>query len=268
VHRVLLDGDLNAGIVQVPRLGVLGWHRNHLLVGLPMLQALTPDQFRAVLAHELGHLSGNHGRFSGWIYRVRQTWGRLLERLEQEDHWGTAIFRRFLRWYAPYFNAYSFALARGDEYEADRASADVAGARPAGEALLRAEVAGWVLHSRYWPELLGRAEHEPAPPRTAYAPLARELAAVPAGEDQAEVARATRWGSAPPSSSTSTCAARRRTGRRRPRSSVPRRSSSPGGSTRPGTRTSRPAGGRITRRRARRRRRCARSRRAPSAARS
>jgi hypothetical protein len=28
VHRVLLTGDFNAAIVQVPRLGPLGWERN------------------------------------------------------------------------------------------------------------------------------------------------------------------------------------------------------------------------------------------------
>jgi hypothetical protein len=74
VHQILLTDDFNAGVVQVPRLGVLGWQQNYLLLGPPLIAALSPDNFRAVLAHELGHLSGNHGRFPGWIYRVRETW--------------------------------------------------------------------------------------------------------------------------------------------------------------------------------------------------
>ena len=28
--RVLIDGELNAAVWQQPRLGLLGWHRNHL----------------------------------------------------------------------------------------------------------------------------------------------------------------------------------------------------------------------------------------------
>src|SRR6516164_8897861 len=42
VHRVVIEPEeFNAGVVQVPRLGPLGWHRNHLVVGLPLLEALS-----------------------------------------------------------------------------------------------------------------------------------------------------------------------------------------------------------------------------------
>ena len=34
MHEVLLNGDLNAGVVQNPRLGGFG-HRNYLVIGLP-----------------------------------------------------------------------------------------------------------------------------------------------------------------------------------------------------------------------------------------
>ena len=47
------------------------------------------------------------------------------------------IFQRFFNWYGPWFNAYSFVLARSNEYEADRASAVVAGAAGAARALTR-----------------------------------------------------------------------------------------------------------------------------------
>jgi Zn-dependent protease with chaperone function len=190
VHHVILDGELNAAMGQVPRLGVFGWQRNYLVVGLPLLQALTPEQFRAVLAHELGHLSGNHSRFSGWIYRVRRTWTVLLERLEAQRHWGAGVFRGFLRWYAPYFNAYSFALARADEYVADRAAVDAAGAEAAGAALVRLRMADWKLNARYWPDVFAGAEREAAPPRAAFAPMAGELAGLAADAEAGSVARA------------------------------------------------------------------------------
>ena len=122
IHTVLITHDFNAAVSQVSRLGVFGWPHNYLLVGLPLMEALTPVQFSAVLAHELGHLSGRHGRFAGWIYRVRQTWVQLMVRLERERRWGVFIFSWFINWYAPYFNAYSFVLARRHEYEADAAA--------------------------------------------------------------------------------------------------------------------------------------------------
>ena len=176
-HDVLLTDDYNASVVQVPRLGVFGWQRNYLILGLPLMQALTPDQFRAVLAHEMGHLSGNHSRFRGWIYRVRQTWGTMLGRLEaQGSALGQLLVTRFLRWYAPFFNAYSFVLARSNEYEADRCSAEVAGAENAGAALLRLQVGNRFLSERYWPSVYRRVAEMTTPPPTVYHGLATALA--------------------------------------------------------------------------------------------
>jgi Zn-dependent protease with chaperone function len=171
-HHVLVTDDFNASVVQVPRLGVFGWQRNYLILGLPLMQALAPDQFRAVLAHEMGHLSGNHSRFRGWIYRVRQTWGTMLARLEaQGSGFGQLLFTRFLRWYAPFFNAYSFVLARTNEYEADRCSAEVAGAENAGAALVRLQVIGRYLGESYWPSVYRRVAESNEPPTDVYRAL-------------------------------------------------------------------------------------------------
>ncbi|HEU5170984.1 MAG TPA: M48 family metallopeptidase [Gemmatimonadales bacterium] len=175
-HSVLLTDDFNASVVQVPRLGVFGWQRNYLMVGLPLMQALSPDQFRAVLAHEMGHLSGNHSRFSGWIYRVRATWGRMLGQLEaQGSGLGQLLFTRFVRWYAPFFNAYSFVLARANEYEADRCSAEVAGADTAGAALLRLRVAQRFLSETFWPSVFRRVSETPEAPEAIYTAHGRAL---------------------------------------------------------------------------------------------
>ncbi|MFT4584050.1 MAG: Zn-dependent protease with chaperone function [Gammaproteobacteria bacterium] len=73
IHEVILTADLNAAISQTPRLEVFGWQKNTLILGLELLLTLSPEQARAVVAHEFGHLSGNHSRFAGWIYRIRQT---------------------------------------------------------------------------------------------------------------------------------------------------------------------------------------------------
>ena len=72
----IIDDEFNACIVQIPRFGLFGGARNYLVIGLPLMQTLTVEQFAAVLAHEYGHLSGAHGHFSAWIYRLRVTWSR------------------------------------------------------------------------------------------------------------------------------------------------------------------------------------------------
>jgi len=53
---------------------------------------LTKDQFLAVIAHELGHLSGHHSRFNAWIYRVRITWWRIMEAFDAAGGWAHILF--------------------------------------------------------------------------------------------------------------------------------------------------------------------------------
>lgn len=170
VHRILVTADFNAGIVQIPRLGLFGWPKNYLCIGLPLTLALSPKQFEAVLAHEYGHLAGSHGRFSARIYRMRQTWALLAAALHEQSRWGAFLFAPFFNWYAPYFNAYSFVLARAHEYDADRHSADVVGSRVTADALTDVAVRGETLLADFWPAFWKHADDSKEPP---YPPFER-----------------------------------------------------------------------------------------------
>lgn len=140
VHQVLLVDEVNAAVVQRPAFGLVGFPRNHVLLGLPLLESLPPDEALAVVAHEYGHLAGSHGRFGAWIYRLRHTWASLQDQTEQMQGWMARLVRPLVRWYAPYFNAYTFVLARANEYEADAASAELVGAQAMARALKRVNV--------------------------------------------------------------------------------------------------------------------------------
>ncbi|HEX8240224.1 MAG TPA: M48 family metallopeptidase [Allosphingosinicella sp.] len=172
IHEVLVTRDFNAAIVQTPRLGFLGWYRNYLVVGLPLLEGLSEAEAAAVIAHELGHFAGRHGHLAALVYRVRMVWAQLSERL-QAGH-SANLLRRFFAWYGPWFNAYSFVLARSHEYEADRTAAEATSPDSIAAALIRLAVqtermdAGW---SGYWEEVV----KAPAPIRGPFAVQSRWL---------------------------------------------------------------------------------------------
>lgn len=170
IHKVLVTDELNAAIVQHPRLGLLGWEENYLILGLPLLRTLREEEALAVVAHEYGHLSGHHSRFGGFIYRFRITWGKLQSLSEQWDDWGSRLIRRLFQWYAPYFNAYTFVLARQNEYVADRCSVETSGQLNAAAALMRVNVAALFEEETFWPSVNRRIakEAEPLQDRTAY----------------------------------------------------------------------------------------------------
>lgn len=158
IHQVILTPELNAAIQQTPRLGVFGWQKNTLILGAELLMNLSEEEALAVIGHELGHLSGNHSRFNGWIYRIRRTWGVVMDAFNQANYWARLFFGRFMNWYAPYFNAYSFALARANEFEADAAAVKVTSQQALVNGLLRFSTSADLVSGKYWEGLIKQAD--------------------------------------------------------------------------------------------------------------
>lgn len=168
-HSILITDDFNAAVMQRPRLGLLGWQQNYLIIGLPLMLALSTEEFRAVLAHELGHLSGNHSRFSAWIYRQRSTWHRIAKELgEGGNDVSWFIFERFLNWYVPFFNAYSFVLARMNEYEADQCALELTGVKNTASALINADIKAKYLENNFFSNIYKQINTEIEAPKSVF----------------------------------------------------------------------------------------------------
>lgn len=151
VDEVKVDDSFNAFVMQVPRLGILGFHKNYLVLGLPLMAAMTADQLKGVLAHELGHLSGNHGKSKAWIYGLRVRWSNLFSNLRESSPLAYGIFYGFFAFLAPRFNAYTMALARTHELEADADADRIAGSGNLGDALVTLELKGIDINEHFWP---------------------------------------------------------------------------------------------------------------------
>ena len=163
IHHVYLNDEFNACIRQQPRYGLLGGAVNHLTIGLPLLMALDRQRFLAVLGHEYGHLRGDHGRFAAWIYRTRMAWMRMHQGLGDDGNVVAAASNAFMRWYLPRFAARSFALARQDEYDADRIAGRLVGREVAAAALIEIEVRGTWMERHFWERHWSKAADHPVP---------------------------------------------------------------------------------------------------------
>ena len=178
IHHVLLDDQFNASISQLPRYGLFGGAVNYLTVGLPLLMAVDRPRFLAILAHEYGHLRGDHGQFAAWIYRTRLSWTLLEHHLRHDEGLVAVATQLFLRWYFPRFQARTFALARQDEYEADQIAGRLLGPAVAAAALTELATKGAWLQAEFWP-LHWRGAASSAPPIGPFMAMRRMLALPP-----------------------------------------------------------------------------------------
>lgn len=188
--EVRISLDFNAGVREFPRLGVFGWPRTVLEVGLPLAAVLAPEELRAVLAHEFVHLSARHGRGGNRLYRLHRTWGNLIEQMQRPvaGTSGRAVrwaASRFVDWYWPRLHARALVLSRMQEFQADRVAAGLSGGATLASALWRMECLWPWLSERFWADLYRQAEQSPEPPPDVLARLRAALESPPAPEDAA-----------------------------------------------------------------------------------
>lgn len=174
--HILVSAAFNASVHTFPRRAFFG-KVTYLNLGLPLMQAISPEQFRAVLAHEMGHISKKHGSDSAWIYQLRETWARLLENQEAAGGRVSFLYTKFVNWYFPYFNAYSFVLARQQEREADRMAVELYGSKPLAEALMSVEVRAHLLEKDFWKDVFEKAKTDPRPPGKTFSLMAHHFRA-------------------------------------------------------------------------------------------
>lgn len=175
LHGIVIDDALNAAAVDMPRVAGLLGHRHYLVLGLPLLRLFDPDEAAFVIAHEFGHFGAGHGRFAGWIYRIRVSWHRALHGMARSGFALGYLLAKGYGWYVPYFDAYSFVLARRHEFEADAAAAAATRADIAASALIRLELASRRAQRTFHGELDASARTQSYPPAQMHAALAQSL---------------------------------------------------------------------------------------------
>jgi Zn-dependent protease with chaperone function len=180
LDAVYLNGEFNASIRQHRRL--LGRTRNVLWLGQPLLEMLSAESCRAILAHECAHIAGSHGRYASRVYFARLQWQEAARQLDRRKGLSTGPLRLFMNWHVPRFLAASLDFARECEYEADAQSARACGAAAAANALMAVSVQGRALREQ-WPDLYAQASE--AQPPSPHACLAGDVP-LPYPRDEAE----------------------------------------------------------------------------------
>jgi Zn-dependent protease with chaperone function len=173
VDRVRVLPDRHLEIRRVPRsaAGVFGSADTVLLAGLPMLEELSPQHLRALLAHEMAHQATYNRRSGGHLRDLRTRLGALRAAAEasalDRGYWSRLpdetlvdMLDGILRRLAPA----TFPAVRQHECEADTIAASIAGGEFCGAALLRQRIAGHALTQEFREDCLRLAETSPEPP--------------------------------------------------------------------------------------------------------
>jgi heat shock protein HtpX len=130
--EVYLVPEVNAFVAE--RGGTMGLGARRVMgIGLPLLEVLTVEELRAVIAHEFGHYVSGDTRLGPWIYKTRVALGRTLESVAGHS----AVLAKPFEWYGKAFLRVTHAVSRAQEFVADATAARVAGREAMKRALVR-----------------------------------------------------------------------------------------------------------------------------------
>jgi hypothetical protein len=159
IDCIWITGDINAAVLQRPRMGLHGRMETHLLIGLPLAHSVSERQFGAILAHEFGHLLCQRRAFSAWACHLRAWWFRALDNcIERLPLFGVLLDRLTI---GDVMQAQ--ALSRIEEFEADRAAARAVGAPLLAQTLLEVAARERFLRCDYWVKVMAQCADLPRP---------------------------------------------------------------------------------------------------------
>lgn len=160
--RIYISNDVNASVFYDSSFWsmVLPVKKN-LQIGIGLVNVITAQEFKGILAHEFGHFSQRTMKVGSYVYNINQILYNLLYDNESFDNlverWSNfnAIFAFFvgiaykivqgiqwiLRKTYDILNISYMALSREMEFHADEVAANVAGSIPFSNSLLRMELA-------------------------------------------------------------------------------------------------------------------------------
>jgi len=137
IKEVILTADLNAFAGEHRSRILLGKKQRYVALGLPLLEALSAEEFRTVLAHEIAHLARGHCRVIATVWHLRNTWFTILSS-------GNVSYlgRWFAKHFGERFEAMSAVVSREFELEADRIALTVTDSRSTIATSLKIELLG------------------------------------------------------------------------------------------------------------------------------
>ena len=176
VDAVHITAEMNAAVHQRPRWGAFGPMRTTLVIGLPLILSIAPEQLTAILAHETGHLARQRRGIRAWAAHWRTWWHRACDRLADDATLpARVVYRVLARWSAADVRG-AVRLNHLEEYEADWRGARVVGARVLGDTLLDVAMKANFISQDYWAAIMAQADERPQPGRLPFRDMGHGVA--------------------------------------------------------------------------------------------
>ena len=182
IHRIVITEHYELDIVKTPMWALPVWSTNTLVIGLPVMQCLSPKQFECMVARRIGQFSKRYNPVTNWLYQLRSIWQQYRLSYNQHKCFGIEPIKWFYSVYAPVYAMVSVYAARRDELNADTYAMELFNDKDVLEMITADALCRWYLHNQYWPAVARIASIETKSLPTPHTKMSSAVRAIKNGE--------------------------------------------------------------------------------------
>ena len=177
INRIIIHDKYEISVIKTPRSGMPFMNTTTLIIGLPILQTMSPLYFRALLARRIGQLSTQHTPVSTRLYFLNNIWAQFKVSSKRSKNKLTKVLSYFFQIYSPLYQKMLMPLIQEEELEADSYGMDIINVDDMNECIVYDEVVGQFLKNKFWPKIYHMAKRSKTPEFTPYAQITKVIKA-------------------------------------------------------------------------------------------
>ncbi|MGD8566798.1 MAG: hypothetical protein PVJ39_01745 [Gammaproteobacteria bacterium] len=153
IDRIVVTEQLSLDLVKTPVVSFPVWSSNTLVIGLPLMQCLSPEYFECAVTRKLLQYSKQHHWFIKWLYQLRMAWTLHLQAASANVTFNNFLLLLFFRAYAPFYRRVSTPVAHRCELEADKDTLELINDEDLLQTIETVIVTKIFLDQQYWPKI-------------------------------------------------------------------------------------------------------------------
>lgn len=177
IDRIILRDKYEIRVIKTPRSGMPFLNIRTLIIGLPVLQTMSPLYFRALLARRIGQLSTKHTPVTTRLYFLNDIWHQFKISCKHSKNKFTKVLGYYFQLYSALYQTILMPLLQQEELEADSYGMDLINHKDMNECLVYEEVVTQFLQKKFWPKIHHLAKRAKTPEFLPYSQMTKVIKA-------------------------------------------------------------------------------------------
>lgn len=160
IKRIIITEQLSLDILKTPKLPIPIWSTNTLVVGLPLMQCLSPEYFKCAMTRKLIQHSKHQHTLLKWLAQLRAIWAQYPGKLKHKSNKYSKVLYFFFKVYAPFYKFISIPIANYVELLADQETLSIVNDEDLLQTIEKVIVTKIYMEKQYWPKIKNMIHHD------------------------------------------------------------------------------------------------------------